>query len=487
MKAVFHTTLLIATLALLAVSNAVAQRVIKGTVYQDGEPAAGITVEAHRGGTMLTSFDGKYEVEAHEKTKWLKFTFINESKRLNIDEQTGDVFDFAFTGELPTGEEEETSGDEVVLKTSEELMREQDRDFMNELSLFTEFYRQENFNAALPHWKNVYAKYPKSTKNIYLRGTRMYEHFIENAETSQERDKYIDELMKIYDKRIKYFGEKGYVLGRKANSWLEYKLKAQNPPEGEALKETMKKGYQWLNQSIEEQQTETELPIFVLLMQTTRSLFKLDELAKETVVNNYDKCNTLINRIIDESDDEAFISDAKKVSAYIEEIFGSSGAADCEALVNILTPQFEEQKDDQDFVKGMLRRLRIAGCEESTLFSEATERLYELEPSAEAAFNMARRYVKRDDVERAKSYYQQAMEQETDDELLAKYYYEYSYFIFAKENSLSEARDYARRAININPGYCEALMLIGDIYAAASSSFGDVFYKSPKGWTGLCH
>jgi tetratricopeptide (TPR) repeat protein len=472
MKAVFRITILVAAVVIIASTTLQAQRIIKGTVYRDGEPAAGITVEAHRGGSMMTSFDGKYEVEAHEKTKWLKFTYINETKKLDIDDKQGDVFDFAFTGEIPSGDAEEESG-EVILKSAEELIRDQNRDFMNELSLFTEFYKQENWKSALPHWKNVYNKYPKSTKNIYIQGVKMHESLIENAETQEEREKYIDQLMKIYDKRIKYFGEEGYVLGRKATAYLEYKLNTDNPPEGDALKETLKKGYDWLNQSIELQQGKTELPIYVLLMQTTRSLFKLDELPKETVVKNYDMANTLLNTYISETEEQSGIDDANKVKAYIEEIFGSSGAADCEALVNIFAPQYENNKDDAEFIKSMLRRLGNAGCEESPLFANATERLYELEPSAEAAFNMARRFVQRDETEKAKNYYQQAMEQETDEERLSKYYYEYALFIFAKENDLPEARNYAKKALDINPDYCQALMLIGDIYLAASRSYGD--------------
>ena len=96
MKAVFRITLLIAALTWTSLTALQAQRIIKGSVYREGEPAAGVTVEAHRGGTMMTSFDGKYEVEAHENTKWLKFTFINESHKLDISDKTGDNFDFAF-------------------------------------------------------------------------------------------------------------------------------------------------------------------------------------------------------------------------------------------------------------------------------------------------------------------------------------------------------------------------------------------------------
>jgi tetratricopeptide (TPR) repeat protein len=485
MKAVFRISLLMASLVLVAVTTIQAQRVIKGTVYREGKPAAGVTVEAHRGGSMMTSFDGKYEVEASDKTKWLRFTFINESERMDISDKPGDVFDFAFDGKLPGDEEEVESGD-VILKTAEELIREQDRDFMNELSLYNEFYKQDNIESAMPHWRTVYNKYPKSTLNLYIHGANMYEKLIETASSPEEKSKYIDELMKLYDKRIKYFGEKGYVLGRKATAWLKYKLDNDRNLDNGDLKETLKKGYDWLNESVTERGNETELPVLVLLMQTSRSLFKLGDLPKETVVKNYDTCNSILNAIRENTTDAETIKDVTDVQAYIEDIFGTSGAADCEALVSILTPQYENKKDDVEFIKAMLRRLGNANCDETQLFSEATERLYELEPSAEAAFNMARRYVKRDDVERAKSYYRQAMEQETDNDLLAKYYYEYALFVYAKENALQEARSYAKRALDIKSDYCEALMLIGDIYVAASRSFGeDDFEKSTVFWVAV--
>lgn len=483
MKAVFRISLLMASLVLAAVTTIQAQRVIKGTVYREGKPAAGVTVEAHRGGTMMTSFDGKYELEASDKTKWIRFTFINDSERLDISDKPGDVFDFAFDGKLPGDQAEGIDEGDVVLKSAEELIREQDRDFMNELSLYNEFYKQENFESAMPHWRTVYNKYPKSTLNLYIHGANMYESMIENASSLEEKSKYIDELMKLYDKRIKYFGEKGYVLGRKATAWLKHKLDNDREMDNGNLKETLKKGYDWLNESVTEKGNETELPVLVLLMQTSRSLFKLGDLPKETVVKNYDTSNSILNATLENTTDAETIKNVNDVQAYIEDIFGTSGAADCEALVNIFTPQYEDKKDDVEFIKNMLRRLGNANCDETPLFSEATEKLYELEPSAEAAFNMARRFVKRDDSERAKNYYQQAMEQETDKELLAKYYYEYALFIYAKENALQEARSYAKKAMDIKSDYCEALMLIGDIYVAASRSFGkDDFEKSSVFW-----
>lgn len=53
MKAYLRIALLSAIIALLTVTGSMAQRVIQGTVYMDGEPAAGVTVEAHRGSLSL--------------------------------------------------------------------------------------------------------------------------------------------------------------------------------------------------------------------------------------------------------------------------------------------------------------------------------------------------------------------------------------------------------------------------------------------------
>ena len=487
MKAILRITLLIATVVMVGVTIAQAQRVIKGTVYMDGEPAAGITVEAHKGGEMMTSFDGKYEIPADAKSKWLKFTFIDETKRLDLTGGEGDVIDYAFTGAIPSGNgEEDTGGNgDVNLGTLEDLMRAQDKDFMNELSLYTEFYKQDDYKSAKPHWQKLYNKYPKSTLNLYIHGGKMYESMIDNAGSGEERDQIVDDLMKLYDKRIKHFGEKGFVLGRKGVSWYRYKLyQRENAPEGEELLNIHKNGYEYLSESIKEQGNNTEPPVLILLMNSTRSLYKLDELPKEQVVQNYEKCMEIANGIIEANEDEKKVAQARdEVIPNIERIFGLSGAADCEALVNIYSPQFQENLTNVDFIKTMLLRLGRAKCTDSKLFDEASQKLYELEPSALAAFNMARRYMREDDVENAKKYYQEAMDQETDQELLSTYYYEYGVFIFVKENALQEARTYARKALAINPDYCKASELIGDIYVAASRSFqGSNLEKSAVFW-----
>lgn len=330
MKALTRFTFLFSLIVLAAVFGTMAQRVIKGTVYMDGKPAAGVTVEAHKGSSMMTSFDGKYDVTADPKSKYLKFTFIDESKKFDLDENSVGKIDFAFTGVIPGAEGSlaEAVSDDVILKTAEELLNEQDKEFMNHLSFYSEFFKQGDYQSALPHWEILYHKYPKSTSNIYIHGTKIYESLIENAKTDAERDKYLDEVMKMADQRIKYFGGKGFVFGRKGTTWLKYKLdeKRVTPLEGEDLKIVLQTGYDWLSTSVDMEKTATELPIFLLQIQASKSLFKMGSLQKEVVISNYNKCNRLLSEIESKTTDQKKIKEIKEIQAYIETVFNSSGA-----------------------------------------------------------------------------------------------------------------------------------------------------------------
>jgi len=74
-------------------SNA-SPRVLKGTVYRDGKPASGVLVTVHKSkATYFTSFDGKYELKADTKSQWIKFTFNDQSTKLDIDPNGSDYID----------------------------------------------------------------------------------------------------------------------------------------------------------------------------------------------------------------------------------------------------------------------------------------------------------------------------------------------------------------------------------------------------------
>lgn len=479
MKPLFSKSILLtfAFVAMTAIS-AIAQRVITGTVYRDGKPAAGVTVEAHKSSdSYMTSFDGKYKINASDKTKYLKFTFIDDSRKLDIEGNNSNVIDFSFDGKIPTKKPGAASG--VDERSQEELVKARDRDFMNNLSMYSEFYKQKDYKSALGPWRKVYDKYPKSTLNIYIQGANMYDEFIQKETDWDKKNALIDTLMAIYNKRIKYFDQKGYVRGRQGTDLLKYKLDNENLTDDE-LKSILKKGYGYLEESINLEKNKAEAAVLVVFMQATKRLFIMGELPKDKVAQNYQTCSDIINADLKEEPDSEKYTTAKNL---LDQLFQTSGAADCEALVALYEPKFDQISQNVDDLKKMLRILERQDCTESPLFEKGSEKLYELEPSPEAAYNMARTFVRQKKYDKAKEYYQNAIDQETDKDLLAKYYYDLGLFTYAKDQDYQKAREYARKSIQNNPKFGRAYILIGDIYAQYSKNYGkDNFEHQTMYW-----
>ncbi|MGE5426878.1 MAG: tetratricopeptide repeat protein [Methylococcaceae bacterium] len=447
--------------------GAMAQRVIKGTVYRDGKVAAGVTVEAQKTSEkFMTSFDGKYQITVPSGSKYLKFTFINESKKLDLEANTSDVIDFSFDGNIPVSDQ--GSDDKgVILKTSTELVAEKDKDFMSAFTLEKQMYDQKDYKGALPYWRILYRKYPKSIINIYLHGANIYQSLIEEAKDPAVKDLYIDSLMHIYDKRIKYFNQEGYVLGRQGTDYLKYKLNNENMTD-ELRKPILKQGYDYLERAVKLQGSTTEAPVLILLMQSTRGLFGVGELSKEKVIENYDVASGIINQVLQKNpSDKNFLIARENV----DQVFQASGAADCEALISIYTPKYNQIGENLEELKKMVRMLDRANCDASPLFAKASEKLFQMEPSPEAAYNMARMFIKSGQSDKAQSYYKQAIEGEKDPMNLSKYYYEMAAISWT--TNPQQAKTYLKKAIDNNPNNGKAYLLLGDVYAHNSKSYGE--------------
>lgn len=458
----FFFTLIVAG---LTVYSAVAQRVITGTVYREGKLAAGVTVEGQKStGTFMTSFDGKYEITVPEKCKFIKFTFIDDSRKLDIEGNTSNVIDFSFDGEVPVMEETEKG---VNLKSSAELVAAGDKDFMSYYTLYKQFYDQKDYKSSIAPWRKIYKQYPKSTVNIYLHGINMYENLIEKATDRTVKNHYIDTLMQVFDKRIKYFDQKGFNLGRQGTDYLKYTLDNESLTDDQK-KPILKKGYNYVSESIKLQNSESEDIVLLLLMQTTRGLYGMGEFDKEKVIENYDIASKIIAEHLAKKPTDADITNIRDI---IDQIFQTSGAADCDALISIYTPKFDQIATNIEDLKKMLRMLDRQDCDASPLFAKASEKLYSMEPSAEAAYNMARLFVKAEKMDKAETYYKQAIDLEKDPLNLSKYYYELATLTYI--SAPQTAKTYCKKAIENNPNFGKPYLLLGDIYAHSSKTYGE--------------
>ena len=69
----------------------------------------------------------------------------------------------------------------------------------NNLSIYTEFYKQNNYLDAYNSWRYLLNNAPARTKNIYIHGSKIMKHLIDNELDTLRREVLIDTLFYMYD------------------------------------------------------------------------------------------------------------------------------------------------------------------------------------------------------------------------------------------------------------------------------------------------
>jgi tetratricopeptide (TPR) repeat protein len=90
-------------------------------------------------------------------------------------------------------------------------------------SLYKEYFKQGNIERALPYWREIFHKAPGLYKGAFIDGVDIVTTLIQDAQDPALKEKYVDTLMMVYDKRIECWGDKGYVLTRKAIDLAKYR------------------------------------------------------------------------------------------------------------------------------------------------------------------------------------------------------------------------------------------------------------------------
>ncbi|MCX6236429.1 MAG: hypothetical protein NTY07_02540 [Bacteroidia bacterium] len=470
MKAKYKSSLIVILIFILGITGGMAQsRIIRGTVYNaDGKPASGVNVSAHRmsGTPYFTSFDGKFELKIDAKSRYIKFTFNDREETLKIEGNTSDVIDFGKKAEA-AAPIATTTGD-VDLRTRAQLVQAGVKEYIETASIFEQFYKVGDYKSALAPWTVEYTKYPKSSDNIYIQGIKIYEDMISKA-SDAEKEPLLNKIMEIYDKRIQYFGNEGYNLGRKATLFLKYKLASADQMTDEQKKEVYKTGYKWLESSVDKLGNGAEAAVLLLLNRATALLFKTGELKADKVMAVYDKTIVIVDANLAKTPDD---DNYEKAKAGINRAFVESGAVTCEVLVPMYQAEFAKNADDLTTLKKINYMLNHEDCSDSKLYADVAEKLYKLEPTSQSAFSMARLFLKRKNTAKAINYYEEAINTEKNKYEKANYCYELAQVIYGQKD-FSRVRNYARQAISLNTEWGKPYILIGKIYAASAKTIGE--------------
>jgi tetratricopeptide (TPR) repeat protein len=345
---------------------------------------------------------------------------------------------------------------------------------LTNISLFIPYAKSGNFKDAYPFWKIVYDECPASTKNIYSYGVDILNWQISEEKEAIKKEALIHDLMKLYDNRVKYFGDdnrygKDWIVSRKAQHYNQLKGEETDPAVI----------YKWTGEVIDEFKEKAEPLAVSLYMFASFKLLQNDmEKYKAQYVSDFLKSSAILDTQIgvakaaNNTKEEENIT-ARKVE--IEKNFVLSGAADCETLQSIYGAKIEENKTDLAFLKETLTLLRRVNCRETEAFFAASEYLHQIEPTAESAMGLGSKAFKDKDFATAEKYYNEAIEMSDNAEIKVELYYAMA-VMAQQQNNLVKVKQLSLKCLAENPNYGRAYLLIATCYA---SGVKNVFPDDP--------
>ena len=245
------------------------------------------------------------------------------------------------------------------------------------LSMFREYYKQKNYIDAYNPWMWSFINCPQSSQNIYKNASKIIKEKIKADKANKLA--YIDTLMIVYDQRIKYFGQEGYVLGLKGFDLIQID------------KNRSEEALNYLKKSLDLEEKNASVQAVYGYMRAMVNLEKLGVKSKLEVLEAYALVSQIIDfNIINESKaSKNFI----KYSDKVESLF--TPYANCDDLIDLYALKFDPKTIDINLLRRITKLLSDKKCTSSDLFYNTSSRLYQLEPSASSAYQMSKMSITR--------------------------------------------------------------------------------------------
>ncbi len=338
------------------------------------------------------------------------------------------------------------------------------------LSYYTEYYKQKNYEAALPNWRLAYKYCPPTARYSMLSdGTTLIRNLInKNASNAVYKEQLIDSLMTIYDQRVEYWPKyKVASLNNKALDMYNY------------MKDEPVKLLEGLTDVVSKTGVKTKPNIFLLQLNTAVELYKMGMLEPEKVIDIYETGVETLAKITPKNDVERR-SIEKNVTDF-ESIFIGSQVASCDNLISLFTPRYEADPQNLDLAKNIVRMMGLTdGCTDNDLFLKAVTTMYTMEPSYTSAYYLYKLYAGRNDMENAIKYMDEAIAYpESDNVTDAGYWFELAAFCYKNGNS-AKAYSAAQEAAKLDEAIAgKAYMLIGTIWGSMVCSGNEIERRAP--------
>jgi tetratricopeptide (TPR) repeat protein len=371
---------------------------------------------------------------------------------------------------------------------------------INALSIFSEYVKAKNYDAAFEPWMELRERSPKFNSAIYVYGERILKHKIKNS-SDDVKVAFINDLMKLWLEKRENFPNKtplGDILAKSAQ--LEHDYMKELGASNSDVYNSFEKAY---NEDLDSFNNPKNLYTYFQLavklydeeLKSASDLFtKYDEISEkvEKEIKNY---TNKVNKYITDTDEEVTLSvkDQRRMKSYnsflkaydqitkgMEKALGDRG--NCDNLIPLYENSFDQNQNDTKWLDRAMNRLFNKDCSQSELFVKIVEQKNILEPSATTAYYLGTIKDKDGNSSEALQFYNQAIDLETDSYEKAKILFKIA-TSFRKNGSFSRARSYYLQALGFNPSMGRAYLAIAKMYNDSAKNCGsDNFSQRAVYW-----
>ncbi len=326
------------------------------------------------------------------------------------------------------------------------------------LSYYQEYYKQKNYDSALPNWRKAYSVCPATaSQNMFIHGTTLMTRLYGQTKDAAARAAIVDTILTLQDQRMAtYPTNRTTILNNKGQYIINYK---SADPEYV---------YKNLGAIVDELGPIASGGLNVNLLQSAIALYRENKVSADDVIATYDKVAANLDAASPKNDAEQ--EDNLKAKATVESIFADSKVASCDNLLAIFGPRYAAEPENLALVSNIVRLMNSAeDCTSNDLYLNAVTSMYKLDPSFRSAYGLYRLNASRGNTADACRYLEEAIaSDESDAAIDAQYYYELAAFAY-KNGMRGKASEAARKAVDMDYGYAgKAYMIMGNLWASAS-------------------
>ncbi|HPM12202.1 MAG TPA: hypothetical protein PK734_01795 [Bacteroidales bacterium] len=309
----------------------------------------------------------------------------------------------------------------------------------------TGVFSPETMNA----WRKAFNVCPQSSKNMYIpHGVNMFTVLYKNEKDAVKKQKYLDTIMMIYDKRIQNFGEENRYIGLKGADLI-----LLNPAKFE-------EAYTLCKQSVDALGAKSDVKTLVMFMQAAVLKFENKSITKTEAIQVYQQIAAIFEANIQKGSQVH-----EKQLPVIENMFLQL-KPECSDLVALFEPQFKANPENPELLKKIISNLGKT-CKDSELYLNAVVSLDKIEPSALSKRSIAEMYVEKKQNNTALTYFKESIELEADNNQKAETYYRMASITMG---SPSTSVAYAQSALKLDPNMGKAHLFIAAQYVNSISS-----------------